>query len=143
MTNVGFVVEVDTARDVNELPILETIDLTDTVDMPSTSYKINKKKEEGVIDKVNHIMDENLTCSICSELFVKAMTLNCSHTFCWVCIDSWIKRQRICPNCRSPVISLTRSLVVDNFIEKMVESLTPEQIEKRRQLIEERRGNEH
>ncbi|XP_058793289.1 LOW QUALITY PROTEIN: E3 ubiquitin-protein ligase RNF8-like, partial [Phymastichus coffea] len=135
MTNVGFMVELDSVRNVNDLPILETIDLTDTTDTPCLSYK--NEKEETVIDKVNNIMDENLTCSICSELLVKAMTLNCSHTFCWFCIDSWIKRKRECPNCRSTVISLTRSLVVDNFIEKMVESLTPEQIEKRRKLIEE------
>lgn len=123
----------------NQLPILETIDLTS--DVESTSSSLKSCQDEAVIDKVNNIMDEQLTCSICSELFVRAMTLNCTHTFCRHCIDMWIKRRKECPNCRASIVSMTRSLVVDNFIEKMLESLTPEQMQKRKQLIEERKSN--
>lgn len=128
----------------NQLPILETIDLTSDVEGPSSSSK--HCQDETVIDKVNNIMDEQLTCSICSELFVRAMTLNCTHTFCRHCIDLWIQRKppnvsQNCPTCRTKIVSMTRSLVVDNFIEKMLESLTPEEMQKRKQLIQERRSN--
>ena len=135
------IVELD-SKNVQALPILETIDLTGGNDSLNT-FSNRSCEEEAVIDKVNHIMDEQLTCSICSELFVRAMTMNCTHTFCRHCIDMWIKKNKVCPlcpNCRTPIKSMTRSLVVDNFIEKMLESLTPEQMERRKQLIKERQG---
>ncbi|OXU31651.1 hypothetical protein TSAR_014845 [Trichomalopsis sarcophagae] len=126
----------------NQLPIMETIDLTSDAESTSSSFK--NCQDEAVIDKVNNIMDEQLTCSICSELFVRAMTLNCTHTFCRHCIDLWIERKppnerQNCPTCRTKIVSMTRSLVVDNFIEKMLESLTPEEMQKRKNLIQERR----
>ncbi|XP_011495454.1 PREDICTED: E3 ubiquitin-protein ligase RNF8-B-like [Ceratosolen solmsi marchali] len=115
---------------------IEVIDLTAGVD--DTQLNLDNCKNDVVLNKVNDIMDEQLTCSICSELFITATTLNCTHTFCRYCIDSWIKRRKECPNCRTMIISMTRSLVVDNFIDKMLETLTPEQMQKRNQLIEQR-----
>jgi hypothetical protein len=117
----------------------EIIDLTNGVD--DTYLNLENCQNDAVLNKVNDIMDEQLTCSICSELFIRAMTLNCMHTFCRFCIDSWIKRRKECPNCRTSIVSMTRSLVLDNFIDKMLESLTPEQMQKRKQLIEDRTSN--
>lgn len=85
-------------------------------------------------------MDEQLTCSICSELFVRATTLNCTHTFCYHCIHMWNKKGRDCPVCRKSIISMNRSLVLDNFIESMIENLPTELKERRREIIEERKG---
>ncbi|XP_014211694.1 E3 ubiquitin-protein ligase RNF8-like [Copidosoma floridanum] len=140
--NMGKCILVEVKRDntLRKLPVLETIDLTKTPDTPGTSSNLRKNSQgKEVIDKVSNIMDEQLTCSICTELFIRAVTLsNCMHTFCQHCIEVWSKRRRECPNCRAAIVSMTRSLVVDNFIEKMIESLTPEQMQKRKQLIEER-----
>jgi E3 ubiquitin-protein ligase RNF8 len=74
----------------------------------------------------------------------QAMTLNCTHTFCKLCITEWKRKQtkRVpdCPVCRSPILSENRSIVLDNFIDKMVENLTDDLKEQRKELLIERGG---
>lgn len=65
------------------------------------------------------VMEDEMTCSICSELFVKTMTLNCSHSFCKSCINTWMLNKKICPICRTPIKDLHPTIVLDNFIEKV------------------------
>lgn len=117
-----------------QMEVLETIDLT--VDSPRSSTS----RDNGVISKVGDIMDEQLTCSICSEIFIKAVTLNCTHSFCHHCIVTWMKKKRDCPVCRAGIISVNRSIVLDNFIEQMVENLSPELQSRRKDLLKERAG---
>ena len=121
----------------DQLEILETIDLTaDELPSPAST----SCKDSGVLTKVGDIMDEQLTCSVCSELFVKAVTLNCMHSFCHHCIISWMKKKRECPVCRATILAVNRSIVLDNFIEEMVANLAPEHRDRRKQLLEERKG---
>ncbi|XP_033224927.1 E3 ubiquitin-protein ligase RNF8-like isoform X2 [Belonocnema kinseyi] len=117
--------------------ILDTIDLT--LDSPRSSSI--EQANKVIFGKVENIMEEQLTCSICSELFVRAMTTNCMHTFCNHCIMTWMKKSKepVCPVCRSRVISMTRSLVIDNFIERMVENLPPASRHRRTKLVKERK----
>ena len=118
---------------------LDTIDLT--LDSPRSSSI--EQANKAAFDKVENIMDEQLTCSICSELFVRAMTTNCMHTFCNHCIMTWMKKSKepLCPVCRARVVSMTRSLVIDNFIERMVENLPLASRHRRSKLVKERKGN--
>ncbi|KAF4524001.1 hypothetical protein B566_EDAN013843 [Ephemera danica] len=107
--------------------------------------KINEnclQAKQKVLEDFGEMMQSELQCNICSELFVVAMTLNCTHTFCKLCITEW-KRKRSkqvadCPVCRAPIVSENRSIVLDNFIDKMVESLTDDLKEQRRELLIER-----
>ena len=47
-----------------------------------------------------------LTCSICQELFVRPVMLQCSHTFCESCITHpTVLRERRCPLCRRPQVA--------------------------------------
>lgn len=118
-----------------DLHILDTIDLT----------RINEDidvKDNNVIAKVSGIMDEQLTCSICSELFVSATTLNCTHSFCFHCISIWKKKRRECPICRKPITAMNKSLVLDNFIESMIDNLPTDLKARRTEILQERAGNE-
>ncbi|XP_043247857.1 E3 ubiquitin-protein ligase RNF8-like [Colletes gigas] len=119
----------------SEYHIFDTIDLT----LP-TQLSIDNKERENVLDKVSDIMNEQLTCSVCSELFVEATTLSCMHTFCQHCIKTWIKKRKECPVCRAPVASMNRSIVLDNFIESMLENLPTDLKEKRNEVVEERKA---
>lgn len=116
--------------------VIDTIDLTDL----DLSQSIETNIKESVLGKVSDIMDEQLTCTICSELFVKATTLSCMHTFCHHCIKMWNKKRKDCPICRKPVMSMIRSLVLDNFIESMIENLPTELKNRRMEIIQEREG---
>ncbi|XP_063974422.1 E3 ubiquitin-protein ligase RNF8-like [Diachasmimorpha longicaudata] len=116
--------------------VLETIDLTGE-NAPSTS---SKGAEVG--NKIMTAIDEQFTCSICTELFVMATTLNCTHTFCFHCIRTWRNKKRYCPICWSPIKSMNRALVVDNFIDEAVANLSQEEQESRTQLLKERRDLE-
>ncbi|CAL1268384.1 unnamed protein product [Larinioides sclopetarius] len=69
------------------------------------------------------MLEDELMCNICTEVFLKAITLGCSHTFCEYCISEWKKKQKKCPICREKITSETKILVLDSFINKAVEQL--------------------
>ncbi|XP_063390810.1 E3 ubiquitin-protein ligase RNF8-like [Cydia fagiglandana] len=103
---------------------------------------LNQKKEE--LKKVSPStssnskldMESELQCSICSELFVRATTLGCSHSFCRYCIRKWTANKKECPICRAAITSECRSIVLDSLVEKMTESA--EAKKKRQELVKAR-----
>jgi hypothetical protein len=50
---------------------------------------------------------EALLCSICTEVFTHPRRINCGHTFCKVCIETWFStsRQYKCPSCRADIFN--------------------------------------
>ena len=69
-------------------------------------------------------IEKEFTCAICHELFVRAHTLSCSHTFCEQCISNWLRKNKICPICRKAVVGKpVHSIVLDNAISKLIEYL--------------------
>uniref|UniRef100_A0A3B1JMF6 E3 ubiquitin-protein ligase CHFR n=1 Tax=Astyanax mexicanus TaxID=7994 RepID=A0A3B1JMF6_ASTMX len=101
--------------------------------------KARAQKEE-VVTQMTEVLENELQCIICSELFIEAVTLNCAHSFCLHCISDWRRRKDECPICRQAILSQTRSLVLDNCIDRMVENLSAEMRERRVALIRERKG---
>ncbi|KAK9876264.1 hypothetical protein WA026_012563 [Henosepilachna vigintioctopunctata] len=95
-------------------------------------------KEQGKIMNNFDMVEEELQCSVCSELFIKAVTLNCCHTFCSYCINQWRKHQSCCPICRKSITGMAPTLVLDNFIEKLVGTMDKETSEQRREMIASR-----
>ncbi|KFP99094.1 E3 ubiquitin-protein ligase RNF8 [Leptosomus discolor] len=92
---------------------------------------------------MNDVLENELQCTICSEHFIEAVTLNCAHSFCSYCIHEWTKRRAECPICRQEITSQTRSLVLDNCIDRMVEKLGVETKEHRLSLIRERKEKQN
>ncbi|NXI49422.1 RNF8 ligase, partial [Chloroceryle aenea] len=104
--------------------------------------KVKAQKEE-VLNQMNDVLENELRCTICSEHFIEAVTLNCAHSFCSHCINEWTKRKMECPICRQDITSQTRSLVLDNCIDRMVEKLDAETKEHRLTLIRERKEKQN
>ncbi|XP_016846094.1 E3 ubiquitin-protein ligase RNF8 isoform X2 [Anolis carolinensis] len=98
-----------------------------------------KAQKEEALNQMNDVLENELQCTICSEHFIEAVTLNCAHSFCSFCIDQWMKLRLECPICRGVIISKTRSLVLDNCIDRMVEKLDEETKQHRLSLIQERK----
>ncbi|KAF7254737.1 E3 ubiquitin-protein ligase RNF8 [Varanus komodoensis] len=103
--------------------------------------KARAQKEEA-LNQMNDVLENELQCTICSEHFIEAVTLNCAHSFCSYCINEWMKRKLECPICRGTILSKTRSLVLDNCIDRMVENLDADTKHRRLSLIQERKGKQ-
>ncbi|XP_077138089.1 E3 ubiquitin-protein ligase RNF8 isoform X1 [Ranitomeya variabilis] len=99
-------------------------------------------QKEDVLHHMNDVLDNELQCIICSEHFIEAVTLNCAHSFCAFCIQAWRSRKEECPICRQEIVSQTRSLVLDNCINRMVEKLSPEMRDRRLAVILERKDQD-
>lgn len=134
----------------------------DTITLsPSTKYKFDSEvlEQETIADILNklvdtveenckkkvkepptglEIIDEELSCSICYELFVNATILNCSHTFCKYCIDQWRKTNNACPICRERITTQLKNGVVDSYIEKYLSTANEESKMHRKSVVEGR-----
>ena len=45
-----------------------------------------------------------------------------------------------CPVCRAAITSQMRSIVLDSYIDRMIQQLNPEMKERREELVKERKG---
>ncbi|KAF6365207.1 ring finger protein 8 [Rhinolophus ferrumequinum] len=89
----------------------------------------SKKNCEAIIQAKNRELQQ-----------IKAVTLNCAHSFCSYCISEWMKRKIECPICRKDIKFKTHSLVLDSCISKMVDNLSSEVKDRRMALIGERKA---
>jgi hypothetical protein len=58
--------------------------------------------EPHVYDYAEEV-DEDLTCHICLQPFVTPLDIPCGHTFCGVCLNSYLRFQQLCPIDREPL----------------------------------------
>ncbi|XP_041660546.1 E3 ubiquitin-protein ligase rnf8 isoform X2 [Cheilinus undulatus] len=100
-----------------------------------------RAKREEVVTQVTEVLENELQCIICSELFIEAVTLNCTHSFCCFCIKQWRKKKDECPICRQAIQSQTRCLALDNCINSMVDNLSLDMKARRQTLISERKAD--
>ena len=105
-----------------------------------------KRMEEVARKTVIEQMEDEFSCIICQDLFINSTTLPCAHSFCEYCLMSWLQKKNNCPICRQPIVGRpVRSLVLDNAIAKMVESMDEETKTRRQTVTQEReelkRGN--
>ncbi|XP_051882490.1 LOW QUALITY PROTEIN: E3 ubiquitin/ISG15 ligase TRIM25-like [Pristis pectinata] len=71
---------------------------------------------------------DNVTCSICLQIFTYPVTLNCNHSFCLKCIQDHLKHKSsgdnyTCPECRAEFVEKPRLLKNPKLVEK-VENLS-------------------
>ncbi|KAK7479149.1 hypothetical protein BaRGS_00029590 [Batillaria attramentaria] len=57
------------------------------------------------IQELIGLMQKNLECSICLELFTNPVSTKCDHCFCRFCITEFLEKKRSvpCPLCKQPV----------------------------------------
>ena len=80
------------------------------------------------VEKEWQQIEEEITCSICGDLFTDPKTIPCLHTFCKRCIENSIESNKkmasivCCPLCRAPLPRDDMSSVPTNFtINRLVE----------------------
>lgn len=68
------------------------------------------------------LLEEDLTCPVCCDIFRDPVLLPCSHSFCRVCLKQcWDARGRGCPMCRKrgSKSSPTSNLALKNVCEAL------------------------
>lgn len=107
----------------------------------------NEEEKESVIQKFKNKFNEELSCTICNEVFISPMSLPCGHVFCKFCLMKWKQschsRPFDCPNCRQKVgrEKLTPNFCLENLIASWTKELGPDMLAARNKSIKEREGN--
>ncbi|TDH03008.1 hypothetical protein EPR50_G00158660 [Perca flavescens] len=82
-------------------------------------------RPRAVSSRSGSMLEEELSCSVCCEIFKDPVVLKCSHSFCRACLQQfWNKKKarRECPICRrkcsltEPTVSLALKNVADTFL---------------------------
>ncbi|ELT95456.1 hypothetical protein CAPTEDRAFT_202625 [Capitella teleta] len=95
---------------------------------------------EELLRNFANLMETELQCSICNELLIQATSLNCSHSFCSMCISEWMAVKKECPVCRAAITSHLKAIVLDSYIDRMVEHFSDDMKELRKTLVAERKA---
>lgn len=70
------------------------------------------------------LQEEDLSCTICQDIFRDPVVLACSHSYCRACLQNWWSGKTIleCPMCKSRSSSeLTSNLVLKKVCEAIIE----------------------
>jgi len=90
---------------------------------PSGSGQSNQQEQDD--------MEENLICCICQDILHDCVSVQpCMHCFCGGCYSDWMKRSKLCPQCRKPVQHVAKNHTVNNLVQAYLK-MRPE---KRRDL---------
>lgn len=82
-------------------------------------------RPRAVSSRSSSVLEDELSCPVCCEIFKEPVVLKCSHSFCRACLQQfWNKKKarRECPICRrkcsltEPTVSLALKNVADTFL---------------------------
>lgn len=82
-------------------------------------------RPRAVSSRSGSMLEDELSCPVCCEIFREPVVLKCSHSFCRACLHQfWTKKKarRECPICRrkcsltEPTVSLALKNVADTFL---------------------------
>ncbi|QRW27319.1 Zinc finger, C3HC4 type (RING finger) protein [Rhizoctonia solani] len=69
------------------------------------------------------VMEEELTCAICCDVYVAPQITACGHSACAPCLKIWLSRNNNCPICRSyinPSIKLVANRLASSMVDRMI-----------------------
>lgn len=119
--------------------LLKIAELKEQLEMKESSKVAPPDQDDDSNPHDNSVitsMEEEFTCCICQELFIRAHTLSCAHSFCELCIKEWMKTKMECPICRKAFsLQPVHSLALDNAITKIVDKLGSERKAAREVLV--------
>ena len=86
-----------------EHAIQESFNMAHVVQRPASEDSIFSLEKEMFVGDGNGEDNEDNTCLICLESFIKYQSLlciPCGHKFCEKCLISWLQINGVCPLCR-------------------------------------------
>ncbi|KAF4674527.1 hypothetical protein FOL47_009052 [Perkinsus chesapeaki] len=95
---------------------------------PSTPGKegsvVSVRNQQTPAEKAKGRLYADLECIICRDLMVSPATLECSHSFCFKCIEEWLTAGNFrCPVCRADITrSPTKTLQLQQVVTTAIET---------------------
>ena len=87
-------------------------ELKRTKELPLSNDKTSPQKLLKIIQ------EEEITCSICLEIFTRCATLSpCGHNFCGSCLILHLRKSLQCPLCKTTIVSVIKHSAFHNIIE--------------------------
>lgn len=96
--------------------LYDLVRLRDELNEKGEEYVKVTKRLEQIQNKLKSTFIKELECTICHEIVKSPETLNCSHTFCSGCINTWKETERECPTCRKRILQQVPNLALKNII---------------------------
>lgn len=93
--------------------------------LPLIAKVTSSLRPRAVSSRSCSMLEDELSCPICCEIFKEPVVLKCSHSFCRACLQQfWNKKKarRECPVCRrkcsltEPTVSLALKNVADTYL---------------------------
>lgn len=91
---------------------------------------------------VQDILETDLSCAICQDVYINPLILNCSHSFCKFCVFRWLSRKTGCPQCRLLVQFQAENLALRNVIVKLLLKTSPQFQKNRTNSVNQRLKDE-
>lgn len=104
--------------------------------------KTEKLKIEHVQKNVLELLENDLCCAICREIYINPVILNCSHSFCKFCLNAWLAKHDQCPSCRIDTIFHAENLALRDIVSKMVVKMPAQYQEARVEAVKAREKQE-
>jgi pSer/pThr/pTyr-binding forkhead associated (FHA) protein len=79
---------------------VERLRLEAEVDISEQPVSKRTRASADPYGRVRQREKNDLSCSICQDILLNAVSIGCGHTFCSDCISNWLHRTPICPICR-------------------------------------------
>ena len=107
----------------------------------------SEKLQSDILGRLAESLEREYQCPACLDVFICPVSLNCGHTYCWLCLAQWKNssgRTRhdlgTCPECREVVRHENRVIAIDHMIDAIMEQLGEEKKKEREEKIKERKG---
>uniref|UniRef100_A0A3Q2PJ88 Tripartite motif-containing protein 35 n=1 Tax=Fundulus heteroclitus TaxID=8078 RepID=A0A3Q2PJ88_FUNHE len=111
--------------------------------LPQITKVVSSLRPRAVSSRSGSMLEDELSCPICCEIFKEPVVLKCSHSFCRACLQQfWNKKKarRECPICRrkcsltEPTVSLALKNVADTFLREQETELKKDLIPLKKNL---------
>jgi len=82
--------------------------------LKNINIKINNQNNK-IIDLTERIKSLHTNnCIICMDTVKNPVMLDCTHLYCGSCIFKWVKDNKNCPYCRTPILSYDKLIAIVN-----------------------------
>lgn len=85
------------------------------------SANVEQPKSSQLQKNIQEILETDLSCAICQDIYINPLILNCSHSFCKFCIYRWLTKNTGCPQCRIEIAFQAESVTLRNVINRMIQ----------------------